>query len=122
MAVGIMVGDAEMQDGSDHVQEFPGGGINDDQEQLQHIIVMESNENWPSVPDETRPRELIQMKTQNGTFLQAKIPEYGILAMYRGGVVDDLTGQPLPDNLVAEGKKKGTRILQGERSMGDCPN
>ena len=48
------------------------------------------------------------METQEGNFSEAKLhPLYGLLKVgYDSGVCDDLTGQPLPDELVADGKKK----------------
>ena len=114
MEVGLIAGEATMHDGDDCMREFmeqfhnrdpipetmtksPAGGLD---------MMKESNEKWPSVPDDARPREQKQTTTHDGNSLEAKLPEYGILAMYRGGVTDDLTGQPLPDELVESGKKK----------------
>ena len=112
MEVGMLAGDAAIQDGDDCVHEIVEqlrnheGQDQDRQEQIRRVVMTESNEIWPSVPDDARPREQNQINAHTGTSLEAKLPEYGILAMYRGGVVDDLTGQPLPDELVAAGKAK----------------
>ena len=64
-----------------------------------------SDVKWPSVPDDARPGPLLTQKI-NKDRPEAKPNEFGILAMYKDGIKDDLTGQPLPDELVRDGKRK----------------
>ena len=70
MEIGVIVGEATMHDGDDCVRELvtqlQDHTDRDEhqisrQEQLRHVITTESNEKWPSVPDDARPGEQLSL-------------------------------------------------------------